>query len=80
MAVGDPTAVAARWAQVLGVPLAGGQQSALRLDDAEVRVVEAEDERAEGLVEIAVALRPELRRGRDVIELGGVRMRLLDAD
>jgi hypothetical protein len=80
VAVGDPSAVAARWAQVLGVRIADGQQSLLRLDGGEVRILQAEDERAEGLVEIAVALGPELRGGREVIELGGVRIRLLDSD
>jgi Glyoxalase-like domain len=80
VAVGDPAAVAARWAQVLGVPLSGEEQPTLQLNGAEVRLVATEDDAAQGLVEIAVQLPPELRRGRTTIELGGVRVRLIDSD
>jgi hypothetical protein len=79
MAVGDPPAIAARWGHVLGVPVRGEQEPSLGLDGAEVRFVAADDELAEGPVEISVELAPELRRGREAIELGGVRLRLLDA-
>jgi Glyoxalase-like domain len=79
VAVSDPAPVAARWAHVLGVPVSGDRQLALGLDGGEVCFVAPEDEQAEGLIEIAVELPPELRRGRAGIELGGVRVRLLDA-
>ena len=80
VAVADPVAVAARWSQVLGVPLSGEEQPTLQLDGAEVKLVAVEDDAAQGLVEIAVQLPPELRRGRTTIELGGVRVRLIDSD
>jgi hypothetical protein len=77
LAVGDPAAVAARWAEVLGVPVADGdgQASVLRLDGGEVRFETAASERVEGLVEIAVELPHELPGGGEAIELGGVRVR-----
>jgi Glyoxalase-like domain len=78
VAISDPPAVAARWAHVLGVPASDGREPTLRLDEAEVRFIVAQDERTEGLVEIAVELPPERRREREAIELGGVRLRPLD--
>jgi hypothetical protein len=78
VAVRDPASVSARWAQVLGVPVSGGQSPVLALDGAEVAFVAAPDEAAEGLVEIAVELPPEVRRERDAIELGRARVALLD--
>jgi hypothetical protein len=80
VAVGDPAVVAARWAQVLGVPFSDTEQPTLQLDGAEVHFLAAEDGGAQGLVEIAVRLPPALRRERTEIELGGVRVRLLDSD
>jgi hypothetical protein len=80
VAVSDPAAVAARWAQVLGVPFSSAEQPTLQLDGAEVRLVAVEDDGAQGLVEIAVQLPPELRRGRTAIQLGGSRVRLIDSD
>jgi hypothetical protein len=79
IAVADPVAVAGRWAHVLDVPVSGARQPVLRLDGGRVDFVAVDDESAEGLVEIALELPPEVRRGRDAIELGGVRLRLLDA-
>jgi hypothetical protein len=80
VAVSDPAAVAARWAQVLGVPSSGVAQPTLQLDGAEVRLIATGDGGAQGLVEIAVRLPPELSRGRTAIQLGGVRVRLIDSD
>jgi len=80
VAVSDPVAVAARWAHVLGVPFSSEEQPTLHLDGAEVRLVPAEDDGAQGLVEIAVQLPPKLHRGRTEIPLGGVRVRLIDSD
>jgi hypothetical protein len=77
VAVAEPAAVAARWAEVLGVPVDGGAAPVLRLDGAEVRFEPAAGERAEGLSEIAVELLGQPREGGDTIELGGVRLRLL---
>jgi hypothetical protein len=78
VAVEDPACVAERWAHVLGVPLGDGELPVLALDGAEVRFAAADSEQAEGLVEIAVELAPELARGRETIEPGGVRVRLLE--
>jgi Glyoxalase-like domain len=79
VAVGDPIAVAERWAHVLGVPSGGGGQPVLRLDGAQVCFISAEDERTEGLTEITVELLPEQRGEREAIQVGGARLRLLDA-
>jgi Glyoxalase-like domain len=80
IAVADPPAVAARWGQVLGVAPGDGQRPTLPLEGAEVRFEQARDEPGEGLVEIAVELPDEERRGRETIEVGGVRLRLLSED
>jgi hypothetical protein len=74
LAVDDPAAVAARWAEVLGVGVSAGERPALLLDGGEVRF-EAAGERSEGLVEIAVAIPHELPGAAAAIELGGVRLR-----
>jgi hypothetical protein len=79
VAVGDPVAVATIWARVLDAPLREGSRPTISLDGAEVTFAAAQDERAEGLVEIALELPPERRCERDAVELGGVRVRLLDA-
>jgi hypothetical protein len=78
LAVGDPAAVAARWAEVLGLVVSGEDRPLLRLDGAEVAFEAAAGERAEGLVEIAVELPHELPGGERTIELGGVRVRRVD--
>jgi hypothetical protein len=78
VAVHDPVSVSARWAQVLGVPVSGGESPVLALDGAEVAFVAAPDQAAEGLIEIAVELPPEVRRERDAIDLGRARVALLD--
>jgi hypothetical protein len=77
VAVGDPAAVAARWGAVLDVPVITDRGFVLSLDGGEVRFETAEDEREQGLVEIAVELAGE-RGGREAIELDGVRLRLLE--
>lgn len=79
VAVGDPVAVAARWAQVLGVPLQDGHAAALRLDGGEVRFVAVDDEHEEGLVEIAIEDSPMLQGDGEAIELGGVLLRGAEA-
>jgi hypothetical protein len=76
VAVCDPTAVAARWGEVLGVAVGGGDQPLLRVDGGELRFQAAADERAEGLVEIALELSQELPAG-EAVELGGVTVRRL---
>jgi Glyoxalase-like domain len=77
VAVSNPTAVAERWGNVLGVPVSAEKRPTLHLDGGEVCFTDAEDELAEGLVEIVVELPPELRQRGGAIELGGVRFRLL---
>jgi hypothetical protein len=79
IAVADPEAVAARWAEVLGIGsgerLTIGEAPVLRVDGGEVRFEAAADERAEGLVEIALELPQELPGAAEAIELGGVWLR-----
>jgi hypothetical protein len=79
VAVEDPAAVAARWAAVLGAPSLPGERPAVSLDGAEVAFAVAAGPDEEGLTEIVLELPPELRRGRDSVEVGGVRLRLADA-
>jgi hypothetical protein len=74
VAVTDPEAVAERWARVLGIPAEDGAR--LSLDGASVEFERAASEAEEGLVEVAVAVPDELRRGRESVEIGGVRFRL----
>ena len=81
IAVAEPDAVAARWGEVLGVGGAApgrGSSPTLALDGGEVRFERAPDERGEGLVEIAIELPSERRAGRELLTLGGVRLRLGD--
>jgi hypothetical protein len=81
VAVADPVAVAARWGEVLGVAVSDGEtpdgdeRPLLRLDRGEVSFHAADDERDEGLVEIAVELPHALPGGGATIELGGVTLR-----
>jgi predicted enzyme related to lactoylglutathione lyase len=67
--VPDPEAVAARWEELLGVPLA----------EAGVTFLPQEADGPEGLAEIAVAVPPEVRQDRDSVHIGGVRFRLRDS-
>lgn len=74
LAVGEPEAVAERWAQMLGVAANG---TGIGLDGA---VIEFEaTEGPERLTEVLVALPPDVRGGRTQVEVGGVRFRLSDA-
>ncbi len=75
IAVADPAAAAARWGEVLGVPVGDDGGPLLRLDGGEVRFEQAPGPGAEGLVEMAVELPAELPGGAAQIELGGVRVR-----
>jgi hypothetical protein len=78
LAVGDPVAVAARWGEVLGCPLSGGDARLLHVDGGEVRFEAAGGPAAEGLVEIALELPHELPGAEDAIEVGGVWLRRVD--
>jgi Glyoxalase-like domain len=80
IAVADPLAVAARWGEVLGVPAPAEDQARLALEDAEVRFTQADSGAEEGLAELEVELPPAVRRGRELIEVGGARLLLVDAD
>jgi hypothetical protein len=76
VAVADPGATAERWAHVLGVAASTQDgEPLLALDGGEVRFRGAGD-RAEGLCEVALALPADALRGRDALELGGVRFTL----
>ncbi|MHB8532039.1 MAG: VOC family protein [Solirubrobacteraceae bacterium] len=78
VAVAEPQAVAARWGEVLGVAPAGAERAVLSLGGAEVRFRSAAESGPEGIVEIAVALPPEVRGGRDEIVAGSARVALTD--
>jgi hypothetical protein len=79
VAVGDPAAVAARWGEVLGVPVGGDGQPALELDGAKVLFENSAGESSGGLVEIAVEQAPGAPGAAEAIELGGARLRRLAA-
>jgi Glyoxalase-like domain len=74
VAVSDPAAVAARWAEVLGVEVVSGDPL-LRLDGAAVSFQAAASDDREGLVEIALELPHELPGGAATMQLGGVQLR-----
>jgi glyoxalase-like protein len=78
VAVDDPTAVAARWGEVLGVSVSGDQRPLLALDGGEVAFEALADERGERIVEFAVELPPQLRGDREAVDVGGVRLALLE--
>ena len=71
-------ATAARWAAILGVPLVDAPGPVLHLDEAEISFIVAEPA-MEGVCEVALEVPGEVRRGREAIELGAVRLRLLEA-
>lgn len=80
VSVADPGAVAARWAHVLSVSVAGGERPLLRLDGGtHVTFLPARSAREEGLTGIVVAVPPDLRRGRESLAIGDVRFELRDA-
>lgn len=74
----DPSAMAGRWASVLGIdPIGDASGSpAIGLDDAVVRFRGADDDRGEGLVGIDLTAADRSRAG-DTAEIGGVTFRLL---
>jgi len=76
LAVAEPAAVAARWAHVLGVPLAGdgavGTDAVLLVEDAEVRFRALSSGNGEGLIEFVFADVPGL--SGTGLEVGGVRL------
>jgi len=79
IAVEDPAATAERWAGALGVGVSGDGGTEPALDGGQVAFAPA-DAGPQGLVEIDVALPAEVRRGRDTVELCGVRFRLAQVE
>jgi hypothetical protein len=76
VSVAQPADVAQRWGRVLGVAPSDGARPELRVDGGSVAF---DGGSGDGLTEIAVSLPPEVRAGRDSVEVGGVRFRLADA-
>jgi hypothetical protein len=79
IAVADPAAVAERWGAVLGREPGGGAEPVLELDGARIVFRRSGEEPEPGLVEVALEVAPELRAGREAIEMGALRLQLLDA-
>jgi hypothetical protein len=77
IAVRDPEAVAARWGEVLGVPVSDGERTRLVLDGNEVAFTESAGAAHEGLVEIALGDLPSDVSAGAPAEIGGVRLRPL---
>jgi len=82
LAIDEPVSVAARWGQVLGVPVgADGDTQKLELDGAEVRFVEAHGAPAEGLAEIEVEIPSDASpEPAPAIDLGSLRLRVVRTD
>jgi hypothetical protein len=78
IAVADPGAVAARWADVLGVDLEPGAEPVIRLEDAAVSFTSASHQRSEGLSELTLELPAQVRQGRELEQVGGVALHLRD--
>jgi hypothetical protein len=74
LAVAEPAAVAARWAEALGVEVSDSQR--LNLDGSEISFVPAQDGAAEAIVEIAVAVPERVRAEREGIDVGAARITL----
>jgi hypothetical protein len=79
IAVADPSAVATRWAQVLGVEVESGGQPAIHLEDAAVAFSAASEQRGEGLSELTLELPADVREGRERAQVGGVTLQLRDS-
>jgi Glyoxalase-like domain len=77
VAVADPDEAAARWGGVLGRE---PRERVLSLDGGEVRFREVAGGRAEGLVEIELALPAARRAGRDELVVGAARLLLRDLE
>jgi hypothetical protein len=69
----EPEATAERWARILGVSATG---SSIELDGNAVGFGAAERER---LREVSLAVPAAVRRGREAVDIGGVRFSLRDA-
>jgi hypothetical protein len=78
VAVDDPAGTAARWGEVLGLDVAGGEPVLMMSDGASVRFVDAGAREVEQLVEISLALPAEVRGGRERIDIGGASLTLSD--
>jgi hypothetical protein len=78
VAVSEPGVVAARWAEVLGVGVAGEQTPKLSLQGSEVSFRALQAGESEGIVEIALAIPAQTRAGRDTIAAGSARLVLTD--
>jgi hypothetical protein len=80
VAVADPSAVAARWGEVLGVEVDPGPPGPrLLLDGGEVRFGALAAGAAEGVVEIAIELPVDVRGGRQELLVGPARLSLADS-
>jgi hypothetical protein len=73
--VADPRGVATRWSKFLGVRATRSDR--LDLDGGFVEFLATYDARGEGLTEIVVEVPQEVRRGRDLVEIAGVRFRMI---
>jgi hypothetical protein len=78
VAVGDPAGTAARWGDVLGLPLDRGEPVLVMSDGATVRFVDTGTQAVEQLVEISLALPAEVRDGRERIDVGCASLALSD--
>ena len=73
--VDDPDQVADRWAAVLGVEANG---SVVQVDGGELAFAPCPSRRDEGLTDIGVQVPEMIRRGRESVEIGGVRFAFFD--
>ncbi len=78
VSVVDPIATAARWGEVLGVPVDSGEAALRMSDGAAVRFVVAGEGGVEQVAEISVAVPAAVRAGRERIEIGAASIALSD--
>jgi hypothetical protein len=72
----DAVGMAARWAQVLGAPLAEDGRTVRLERDGAVRFTDPTDERGDGIVAFDLAVTPDIAARGTSVEIGGVRFAL----
>jgi hypothetical protein len=73
---GDPAGMAARWAHVLGAPLAEDGRTVQLERDGAIRFTDPTDERGDGIVTFELAVTSDIAARGTSAEIGGVRLAL----
>lgn len=78
VAVADPAAAAARWAEILGVSVSPEHPQEIALEDQTIRFERVGAGALPGLAAIELQLPAAVRAGREAIEVGAARIELTD--